>query len=155
MIHPHLAMSLAQGRVDDLRSSASRHLPQRHHRRRPRLAATQTVLTLRLATPSQDDHVIARLAALDSSSAPASPVLLAFVEGEPRAALSLTDGKVIADPFHHTAELVDLLRARARQLVRSGRMRQPARSRLLLGHRAGDRLLNTPARTNHDLLPLK
>jgi hypothetical protein len=44
------------------------------------------------------------------------PVLLGEVGGELRAALSLADGAVVADPFHHTVALVELLRARAKQL---------------------------------------
>jgi hypothetical protein len=35
----------------------------------------------------------------------------------PIVALSLSDGRVIADPFLHTAELTELLRVRARQLT--------------------------------------
>jgi hypothetical protein len=54
-----------------------------------------------------------RLAALDGRPAPAGEALLAFVDGELRAALSLAGGDAVADPFHRTAELVDLLRYRA------------------------------------------
>jgi hypothetical protein len=50
-----------------------------------------------------DDRSFARLAGLDSASVPAKPLLLAEVGGELHAALSLRDGAVIADPFHHTA----------------------------------------------------
>ena len=35
------------------------------------------------------------------------------MDGEVRAALSLDDGGSIADPFHRSLELVELLRARA------------------------------------------
>jgi hypothetical protein len=41
--------------------------------------------------------------------------LLAEVGGEVRAALSLQDGAVVADPFHPTAPLAELLRAYSRQ----------------------------------------
>jgi hypothetical protein len=41
--------------------------------------------------------------------------LLAEVGGEVRAALSLSDGVVVADPFHPTAALAVLLRTYARQ----------------------------------------
>jgi hypothetical protein len=76
-------------------------------------------VTLRYATPD-DGAAIARLAALDSAEPPRGPLLLAEVEGELRAALSLRDGSAIADPFHRTAALLELLRARASQLGAAG-----------------------------------
>jgi len=79
----------------------------------PRLLST---VTIRYAFPA-DAQALARLASLDSSVVPPSPVLVAEVEGELRVALSLADGAVIADPWHPTTALVQLLRARARQLT--------------------------------------
>ncbi len=72
-------------------------------------------VTIRFAFPD-DERALARLAALDSAGVPATPLLLAEVGGELRAAFSLSDGVVIADPFHFTEELIVLLRARATQL---------------------------------------
>jgi hypothetical protein len=69
-------------------------------------------ITIRMAY-ADDEPTLIRLAALDSSRVPRKPVLLAEVDGEARAALSLEDGAVVADPFHLTADLVALLRARA------------------------------------------
>jgi hypothetical protein len=80
-------------------------------------------VTLRLGSPA-DEASLARLAALDSSRPPEQPVLLAEVDGWVRAALSLSDGSVVADPFYRTAELVDLLRARVRQLERDVPMKR-------------------------------
>jgi hypothetical protein len=74
-------------------------------------------LTLRFAFPD-DARALGRLAALDSAPTPLQPALVAEVEGELRAALSLADGHVVADPFRPTLALIELLRARARQLVR-------------------------------------
>ena len=54
-----------------------------------------------------------RVAALDSARVPRAPLLVAEMDGEVRAALSLDDGGAIADPFHRSLELVELLRARA------------------------------------------
>lgn len=54
-----------------------------------------------------------RIAALDSTRVPAAPLLVAEVDGQVRAALSLEDGKAIADPFHASRDLLDLLRAHA------------------------------------------
>lgn len=66
---------------------------------------------------SAEDHgPLARLAELDSSKPPPQPVVVAEVGGEPRAALSLNDGSLVADPFHLTGDVADLLRAYARQL---------------------------------------
>jgi hypothetical protein len=72
-----------------------------------------TPITIRLATP--DDHLgLMRLAALDSADCPPlGRVLVAEVDGELRAALSLTDGSAIADPFHPTLHILELLRTHA------------------------------------------
>ena len=76
-------------------------------------------VTLRYAYA--DDHeALVRLAALDSAAPPPAPLLLAEVDGELRAALSLADGTSIADPFHPTVALVSLLQARAGQLAADG-----------------------------------
>jgi hypothetical protein len=90
-------------------------------------------ITIRLATP--DDHrALTVLAALDSAeAAPRGRVLLAEVDGELRAALSLADGSTIADPFHPTLAIVELLRTHARALVaRAPRTRRRLRVRAAL-----------------------
>jgi hypothetical protein len=98
----------------------------------PRPPAAGHTVTLRLGVAA-DEQRLARLAALDSSQTPMPPVLVAEVEGQLLAALGLSDGTVVADPFHPTADLIDLLRTRERQLggkppVRgSGRLRSWAR----------------------------
>lgn len=92
-------------------------LNSRPHPARPRsTVAAEASVTLRFAVPA-DAERLARLAALDSSKPLAQPSLLGEVDGQPLAALGLADGTVIADPFHHTADLIDLLRARAHQLA--------------------------------------
>jgi hypothetical protein len=65
----------------------------------------------------EDRLAIVELAALDSRRVPQAAALLAFIGTELRAALPLDGGEAIADPFHHTAELVDLLRVRATQAL--------------------------------------
>ncbi len=62
-----------------------------------------------------DDYPeLARLAILDSAArVPARPLLLAEVDGSLRAALSLRDGRTIADPFFPSANLLVVLRAHA------------------------------------------
>ena len=69
-------------------------------------------VALRLAG-SDEALVVRRLAALDDAPALQGPVLLALVDGEAVAALSLLDRRVVANPFLFTRELVDLLRLRA------------------------------------------
>lgn len=78
------------------------------------MTAITTPITIRLATPDDESGLI-RLAALDSAEAvPAGRVLLAEVDGELHAALSLEDGSAIADPFRPTLHVLELLRTHAR-----------------------------------------
>jgi hypothetical protein len=79
----------------------------------------------------EDRPAIAELAALDSRRAPQAEALLAFIGTELRAALPLDAGEAIADPFQHTAELVELLRIRAPQPPQ----RRDRRARRLAGLR--------------------
>jgi hypothetical protein len=72
-------------------------------------------ITIRPSTKA-DLPEIAQLAALDSRHSPAGDALLAFVDHELRAAVDLDSGDAVADPFHHTADLVELLRLRANGL---------------------------------------
>ena len=63
---------------------------------------------------ADDERALIRLAALDSAAGPPhAPLLLAEVDGELAAALSLHDGAVIADPFRPTTQILALLRAHA------------------------------------------
>jgi hypothetical protein len=64
-----------------------------------------------------DAPSVRRLAALDDRRPPHGPALLAYVGGELRAAVGLLDGQAVADPFHRTSDIVDLLRLQARQEV--------------------------------------
>lgn len=88
--------------------------------------APDTIM-IRVADAS-DAGTVGRLAALDSAPVPAGSVLLAEVDGEARAALSLASDDVIADPFSRTADLATLLRMRASLL---GAARHGERSRKL------------------------
>jgi hypothetical protein len=73
-------------------------------------------IAIRPACPA-DAAVLTRLAQLDTTIAPEGPVLLAEVDGQPRAALALADGRAIADPFFPTEHLVALLRVRAGRIA--------------------------------------
>lgn len=88
---------------------------------------TATV-SIRRAGP-HDAPALHRLAALDSAAPLRGEVLVAESGGEALAALSLTDGSAVADPFSPTAELVALLRLRRDQMCRS---EPPGRARRLL-----------------------
>jgi hypothetical protein len=72
-----------------------------------------------------DTTDLRRLAQLDSARPQAGPMVVAEVDGEIRAAVSLIDGTVIADPFQRTADLVALAETRAHQL--RAQARQPLR----------------------------
>ena len=87
-------------------------------------------LTIRSATTA-DAAALATLAALDSRAIPAAPQLVATDGEHLIAAVSARDGAAIADPFVRSANAVELLRRRARQLSAS-----PPRSRRGLTLRA-------------------
>ena len=133
MSHPNLNMLLARLRTDDLyrdadvarRAGEARRAAKPSRSARPRghgraglsteLAIPERAITLRCWS-AEDHGPLARLAALDSSEPPHQPVVVAEVGGELRAALSLNDGLLVADPFHLTGGVAGLLRAYARQL---------------------------------------
>ncbi|HVW18199.1 MAG TPA: hypothetical protein VHB30_08110, partial [Solirubrobacteraceae bacterium] len=69
------------------------------------------------AARAADESAVRRLALLDSSRPLRGDVLVAEVGGHPVAAVSLADGRVVADPFERTADAVALLRLRAEGLA--------------------------------------
>jgi hypothetical protein len=74
-------------------------------------------VTIRRAFP-EDAADLLRLARLDSATKPLTgPILVAERDDRLRAAISLDDGRVVADPFSPTADLVSLLRLRAAALL--------------------------------------
>ena len=88
------------------------------------------------ATTEHDAPAIARLALLDSAPVPRGRALVAEVDGTMRALVPLDGGNAIADPFAHTAHLVELLRSHAVALAAA----RPAPAR-----RAERRLAPVPA----------
>jgi hypothetical protein len=89
------------------------------------------IVSLRVAHDDEAD-VVRRIAELDNSRPPAGEVLLALVDGEAVAARSLSDGRVVANPFVRTADAVALLGIRAAQLSGSSELeRARARRRLV------------------------
>jgi hypothetical protein len=71
---------------------------------------------VRQATPS-DEAVLERIAALDGQRPLSGPVLLGEIDGKPAAAVSIDDGRVVADPFQLTAQLVLVITMRRRALL--------------------------------------
>ena len=70
--------------------------------------------TIVIRTPRpEESFAVRRLAYLDSQRPLRGDVLVAEVDDELLAAISLTDGRIAADPFMHTADVVELLRMRA------------------------------------------
>lgn len=63
-----------------------------------------------------DEPVLELLAELDSATPLRGPALIAELRGRPVAALALSDGRSIADPFLPTRDVVALLRLRAHQI---------------------------------------
>jgi hypothetical protein len=78
--------------------------PDRHRR-----SSWLTPVTIRLAA-RPDGEAIAKVAERDSQPTPPGPHLVAERDGSIVAVLSLRNGKVVADPFRRTRELVELLR---------------------------------------------
>ncbi len=94
-------------------------------------------VTVRLAR-SSDTRQLFSLAALDSASVPQGDVVVAESEGRIVAALPLAGGPAIADPFHRTVALVQMLELRAQQLRASSMATPGPASRIMAA-------LNRPA----------
>jgi hypothetical protein len=138
---PTLTYLAACEHINDLLREAdqARHAsePTTTRRPRPRVARASTsptesaeAVTLRLSRPA-DERALEELAQLETAGPPHGPHLMAEVDGALRAAISLTDGAVIADPFHPTAALVELLRARANPQLSDQRTLRRTRTSLL------------------------
>jgi hypothetical protein len=89
-------------------------------------------LTIRPSIPS-DGAALAQLAQLDSSRPLGRPALVAEVGDEIWAAISLSDHRVIADPFRPSGALAPLLVERARQIRRVERRRRRSLGRGAFG----------------------
>jgi hypothetical protein len=82
------------------------------------MTSSTAPITIRRAT-GDDARALDRIARLDSQRLPAGPHLIALADDVPIAAISLTDGRWVANPFAISEPIVDLLRERAGHL--SGR----------------------------------
>ena len=86
---------------------------------------------VRLAS-ERDAAAVRELAELDGAHPLIEPVLIGEIHGRPAAAISLTDGRVVADPFQATSHLTPILRLRA-DALRAYSHAPSLRVRLLAG----------------------
>jgi hypothetical protein len=104
MFNDNFLRHLSQSRVEDaLRGRQTTQ--QRYIQAAP--------VTIRHAA-APDMPALERLAALDSRRVPSGELFVAEVDGHLLAAASIDTGAVIADPFEHTASIVELLRVHSR-----------------------------------------
>src|SRR3712207_663297 len=93
-----------------------RDAPQRSRTMTSRTTTpTDAAITIRPAR-ADDEDALRRLAQLDAAQLPTGEVLIAEVDGVPRAAMRILDRTYAADPFFPTRELVGLLGVRAQRL---------------------------------------
>jgi hypothetical protein len=102
---------------------------------RPAVAAAPRIeapdIELRLCK-SDDDFALDQLGELSEQPVPAGRLVVALVDGRLVAAVPLTGGPALRDPFVRTAHLLPLLEVRAKQLRQP--LQQPRVGRLLHRH---------------------
>jgi hypothetical protein len=109
MFNDHLLRSLSRSRVEDA---------LRTRNQSPRRDVALPPVIIRHAAAS-DLASLERLAALDSARIPSGELFVAEIDGRLLAATSIDTGAVIADPFEHTASIVELLRVQSRGVRRA------------------------------------
>jgi hypothetical protein len=95
--------------------------------------AANSTYVIRRAS-EEDRPVLDHIAGLDSQGPITTDALIGEVDSSPAAAISLVSGRVIADPFRPTGELIAQLRARANGIVAFDR-RPRLRDRIRAGIR--------------------
>ena|SRR5689334_4508158 len=111
-----MSLQIAQEHIADLQRSAAAHRETHVAGKQPKRAAN--VIALRRAG-DDEARELRRLAELDSARPLTGDALVAVVDGRLVAAISLTDGRVIADPLASTTEARALLHTRAAQLAQT------------------------------------
>jgi hypothetical protein len=122
MLHPYFALQMAQQRVASLHREADNYRRAREARRYRRARAAsvhppqpvRTAIQLRLSACRDE---LERLAALSDRSLRDGDWLVADLDGEPVAAVSIEDGTTLYDPFRPTSQLVSLLELRRKQVL--------------------------------------
>jgi hypothetical protein len=115
MFNDNLLRTLSETRVAEARRDVRQHAEARGGpapRSTLNRVSKDAPLTIRHATAA-DFPALERLAALDSRRIPTGELFVAEAEGRLLAATSLDTGAIVADPFEHTASIVELLRAHA------------------------------------------
>ena len=118
-MNPFLSSELAGEHVRDLREDFARSRRQKPSEQSHRGEG----VSIR-GFSDRDIEAVRLLAALDGKPLPTGGVLVAERAGELVAALPIEGGDALADPFTPTADVVALLRLRARQLRDAGRVRR-------------------------------
>src|SRR5687768_3827266 len=112
-------MTPSEMQIQIVRDQASERLRYAARRRDHRPAASvgrETAVCIRLAGEG-DAAALKRLSELEGRALPAGDALVAAIDGRVLAAIGVTDGDALADPFQHTAGLVGRLTdARAHML---------------------------------------
>jgi hypothetical protein len=124
-VNPFLSNELARERIRDLHMEAGRTVSRRSEDVFEDFAKETGVTVRRFA--ERDIDAVRRLAALDEKPVPVGGVLVAEQGGELVAALPLDGRPALADPFKPTADIVRLLKMRARQLGDSSSARTSRR----------------------------
>jgi hypothetical protein len=116
-----LITQMANDRNAELRRDASERRIGRLVRRRKAAerqgGGSAEEVTVRPLDPATDASALVRLAQRDSADVPGGELIGAEVDGSLVAAISIGDGRVIADPFARTEQIRSLLELRAAQLV--------------------------------------
>ena len=115
-----LITQMANDRNAELRREASSRriarLSRRRKAHRDADGSTEEV-TVRVLDPASDHEALVRVAERDSAEVPNGELIGAEVDGSLVAAISLSEHRVIADPFTRTEGVRSLLELRAAQLV--------------------------------------
>ena len=141
-------MTPSEMQVQIVRDQAAERLQVASRRRALRPSATalaEAAVCIRLAGEG-DSAALKRLGELEGRALPGGDALVAVVDGRVLAAIGIAGGESIADPFQHTAGLVDqLAAARAQMLGLSTGRGLWARLRRLGGGRAAPRAAGAPS----------
>jgi hypothetical protein len=119
MLDLEVRRMIMEDRIATLRRAA------RPRKRAPEAHVESPDIELRLCKAA-DDPAIDRLAALSEVPVPFGRLVVALLDGKLVAALPLSGGDVLRDPFVKTSHLVHLLELRSEQL------REPAPRRALI-----------------------
>jgi hypothetical protein len=124
-----LIQNMSAQRGKEMRDyAASRRKALRARRSNSQRAGTAPDVAIRRLDPTGSDrHELELLAGRDSSTAPSGDVIAAERDGQLLAAMSLTSGEMVADPFLPTAAARTALISRAGLLRRANDGARPIR----------------------------